>query len=301
MTELSWLPGTLRTETHSKEKDNYDRLISVFHAGTDVKRCLLDFFLRKKHLDLLDWLTNISKSFLQFEDVKNARRKSSIIQATDLGLNTIDTVLKYNCFDMFWDCCLLYSSLEDILNSHKDELYRIYLNSKREHMCSPCLTKDQWEVLYHTEASEVIGEHQNTENVFASKGVTVSCLDSKLNFIILNIVCSLFKSVNAISECQVHISKFAVQICEIKNDVFDDLWEKMVTNILLISRHCQLYDHFRIKCEVTKCSRFNRIVVQDNRKIILEEAFNNPVFIDVSIIRIKTSQYNSKITLNDHI
>lgn len=274
------------------EKENYDRLLAVFHIGTDVKRYLLEYYLTQNHLNLLDWLTNISKNFLQFEDIKRARKRSSKIKPADLGVNTIDTVLKYNCFDLFWDCCLLHTSLEDILNNHKDELYRIFRNSNRNYAgpsmstqnSSQCLTKDQWNVLFKTEEHMVTDPEGGENNISASPGLTVSSLDSNLKKIILNIVCPLYKSVNAVSECQIRISRTAVLKYEIETPVFEDIWNKIETHILFIGIHCQFSDHFRRKCTAVKQTTFNRSLAQENRKIILEEGFNNPDLVNVSLI-----------------
>lgn len=58
-----------RTRTYSTGKENYDRLLSVFHSGTDVKRCLLAQFFRENRLYLLHWLTDLNETFLRFDDV----------------------------------------------------------------------------------------------------------------------------------------------------------------------------------------------------------------------------------------
>lgn len=284
--------ATLSFDDFDLEKENYDRLLAVFHIGTDVKRYLLEYYLRQNNLDLLDWLTNISKNFLQFEDIKRARKRSSKIQTSDLGDNTVDTVLKHNCFDLFWDCCLLNTSLEDILNNHKDELYRIYRNSNRNYAgpsmstqySSQYLTKNQWEVLFTTEEHMVIDTEGGENNISACTGLTVSCLDSNLNVFILNIVCPLYKSVNAVSECQIRISRTAVLEYKIQTPVFEDIWDKIETHILSIGTHCKFSDHFCRKCTAVKRTTFNRTLAHENRKGILEEGFNNPDLVDVSFI-----------------
>lgn len=282
----------MATSDSKLEKENYDRLLAVFHIGSDVKRYLLDYYLSQNHLDLLDWLTNISKNFLQFEDIKRARKRSSKIKPSDLGINTVNTVLKYNCFDLFWDCCLLNTSLEDILNNHKDELYRIYRNSNRNYAgpsmstqySSQCLTKDQWDVLFKTEEHMVVDPEGSEKNISASPGLTVSSLDSNLNVLILNIVCPLYKTVNSLSECQIRISRTAVLEYEIETPVFEDILNKIETHILFIGIHCQFWDHFHRKFTAVKQTTFNRTLAQENRKIILEEGFNNPDLLNVSFI-----------------
>lgn len=272
-------------------KDNYDKLLSIFHIGTDVKRSLLQFYIADKRLDLLEFLTKISKTYLECEDVKHARKRSLSIQPADLGLNTINTVLKYNCFDIFWDCCLLDTSFEDLLNQHKDELYRIYIRSNRQHdlpristeYSSSYLSKQDWEFLFEKKECMNMVQDGNVKNISATKGITVSCLDSYLNFLILNAVCPLFKSLLAVSECQMIISNTAVYESEVEQHAFLDMWNKIEMHILLISEHCQLKDHFRLKCEAVKTARYNRTLARENRKYILEEAFNSPDFIDVGI------------------
>lgn len=281
--------ATLNFDDFDLEKENYDRLLAVFHIGTDVKRYLLEYYLRQNNLDMLDWLTNISKNFLQFEDIKRARKRTSKIQPSDLGVNTVDTVLKHNCFDLFWDCCLLNTSLEDILNNHKDELYRIYRNSNRNNAgpsmstqnSSQCLTKDQWDVLFEEQTSNDPEGGEN--NISACTGLTVSCLDSNLNVLILNIVCPLYKSVHAVSECQIMISRTAVLEYKILTPVYEDIWNKIETNILFIGTHCKLSEHVGRKCRAVKQTTFNRRLAQENRKGILEEGFNNPYLVTVRI------------------
>ncbi|CAG2234365.1 unnamed protein product [Mytilus edulis] len=203
------------------DKENFDRLMSLFRTGTEIKQRLLEYYISRKELNLIDWLSVLSNNFLQFEDVKRAHRRSSTVQSTDLGDNTINTVLMCYCFEMFWDCCLLDTCLESFLNIHKDELYRSYVNSQKQselpslssepHSTSglenstPIITKDQWEFLFKN------GE--NEKCILASNGITVSCLDSYQNIFILSIVCSLFKAVKAVSECQIQISKIAALQC----------------------------------------------------------------------------------------
>lgn len=284
--------ATLDIDALEKGKENYDKLLAVFHIGTDVKRSLLQFYLHDKKLYLLEFLTKISKTFLQFEDVKLARKRSSFIQPADLGLNTVDTVLKYNCFDIFWDCCLLNTSLEDILNHHKKELYRIYLHPNQQHdlpnmsteYSSSYISKDHWEFLFKTGECRNMIEDDNVENIFASKEITVSRLDSTLNFVILKTVCPLFKSLLALSECQIGISKTAVYESEIQTSAFHKTWNQIEMHILHIGEHCQPKDYFRDKCIAVKGARFNKTLAQENRKCILDEAFSNPEFIDVGIV-----------------
>ncbi|CAG2185939.1 PPP4R3 [Mytilus edulis] len=282
--------ATLDIDTLEKRKENYDKLLAVFHIGTDVKRSLLQFYLHDKKLSLLEFLTKISKTlnFLQFEDVKLARKRSSFIQPADLGLNTVDTVLKYNCFDIFWDCCLLNTSLEDILNHHKEKLYSIYLHSNKQHdlpnmsteYSSSYISKDHWEFLFKTGECRKMIEDDNVENIFASKGITVSRLDSNLNIVILETVCPLFKSLLALSECQIGISKTAVNESDIQTSAFHDTWNQIEMHILRLGKHCKSKDYFRRKCIAVKRARFNKTLAQENRKRILDEAFNNPEFID---------------------
>lgn len=273
-------PNKFRNETNYKEDEKFNRLLSLFHTGTKVKRELLDCYLSEKELDLLDWLTSLSKTFLQFEDVKRALRKSETIKLTDLVLNTIDIVLKYNCFDMFWDCCLLNASFEDILRSHKDMLF-----SRYEHLDqhdNQNLTKDKLDTLFKSLENSVtdeIGKEQCTSN---SKRI-IAGIDSKLNFFILSLICPLFISVNAVSECQSQISEIAVLKSEVVDSRFTYLWDKMEKHIDTISSYCNLSEYFKRQCTKIKKAKCNRTLAQQNRKDILEEAFNNPDFVVVSI------------------
>lgn len=273
-------PNKFRNETNYKEDEKFNRLLSLFHTGTEVKRELLDCYLSEKELDLLDWLTSLSKTFLQFEDVKRALRKSETIKLTDLVLNTIDIVLKYNCFDMFWDCCLLNASFEDIISSHKDMLY-----SRYEHLDqhdNQNLTKDQLDTLFKCVKNSVTDEVGNEQCTYPSKRIIAS-LDSELNFFILSVICPLFISVKAVSECQSQISKIAVLKNEVEDDKYTNLWNEMEENIDNISSYCKDSEYFKRQFTKIKKAKCNRTLAQQNRKDILEEAFNNPDFVSVSI------------------
>lgn len=275
----------LKTKT---EKENYGRLLSLFRTGTEIKQWLLDNYISRKELNLFEWLSILSESFLQYEDVIHARRLSSTVKSTDLGDNTINTVFMRYCFDIFWDCCLLDTSLEAFLNIHKDELYRNYVNSQKESALpsSPSerygtrspennITKDQWEFLFKNE--------ENEKSLSASKGIAVSSLDRYQNLFILNIVCALFKSVKVVSECQIQISKIAALQCKSTKVEFDEMWDKLEAHILTIGEKCNfVHCFFKRKCTEIKQTVFNRILVQENRKYILQEALNNPTFTWVS-------------------
>ncbi|CAG2239995.1 unnamed protein product [Mytilus edulis] len=230
------------------------------------------------------------QQLLQFEDVKRAHRRSSTVQSTDLGDNTINTVLMCYCFEMFWDCCLLDTCLESFLNIHKDELYRSYVNSQKQTELpsvssapystslpennTPIITKDQWEFLFKND--------ENEKCLLASNGITVSCLDSYQNIFILSIVCSLFKAVKAVSECQIQISKIAALQCYFSSNEFLEIWTKMEEHIVTIGKNCANSDIFQSKCARIRETTYNRSLVQENRKYILQEALNNPSFIRVS-------------------
>lgn len=268
-------------ETDYKADEKFNRLFLLFHTGTKVKRKLLDWHLSEKKLNLLDWLTSLSKQFLQFVDVKRALRKSDTIQSTDLVLNTIDIVLKNNCFDMFWDCCLLNTSFENIISSHKELLYSRYDNLDKQHE-SRILTKDQLDTLFKCVENSVTDEVGNEQCTYPSKRIIAS-LDSELNFFILSVICPLFISVNAVSECQSQISKIAVLKNEVDDDKFTALWNKMEENIDYISSYCKASEYFKRKFTKIKKAKCNRTLAQQNRKDILEEAFNNPDFVSVSI------------------
>lgn len=297
------LESKLRSEKFRIGNANYDRLVSVFHTGTHVKRCLLEYYLSRNDLDLLDWLTNLSQNFLQFEDVKNALKRSNKIQLTDLELNTIDILLKNNCYAMYWDCCLLNTKLEDILNRYKEVFYKIYQNSNGNHDASsistlhykPHLTQNQWELLFKTGDNWGIMEDGYDHYISADKGITVSSLDNNLHFVLLYIVCPLFKSVNAVSECQIQISEIAVLDRDLKQSVFEPIWNKMEEHIVKIGEHCELSRVFQRKCATLKETVFNRTLVQENRKGIIDAAFNNAVFIKVSNVSFPYELYLNNI------
>ncbi|CAG2236836.1 unnamed protein product [Mytilus edulis] len=211
-----------RTRKYNTGKEDYDRLLSVFHTGTDVKRCLLTKFLREKRFILLHWLTDLNETFLRFDDVKRAIKRSLIIQVKDLEPSTIDILLKFHCFDMFWNLCLLNTRLEEVLNIHKDELLRIYKNSMTHDSISslsteqyaPSLSKNQWELLFKSgECCGIKGEG-NDHEFSATKDISLSSLDETLNVLLLYTVCPLFQSVIAVCECQIQITKLAVQNSE---------------------------------------------------------------------------------------
>lgn len=272
----------------NQDSCNYDRLLSVFHSGTDVKRCLLDHFLRRKQLNLFDWLTNLDQNFLYFEDVQRAVRRTAVIQVTDLESSTINILLKNNCFLMFWDICLPNNSLEDILNYHKSELYSIYQKSSNNNQLSslstehysPSLTKSQWELLFKTDNKPEIDQEGDIH--YISKDITLSSLNSDLNCILLYIICPLFKSVIVVSDCQIQITKIAVYSSVVQKPKFEDIWNKIVADIIQIGIYCNTSDYFRNKCETVRQTVFNRTLSQDNRKCILQDAFKNPGFIQVN-------------------
>ncbi|XP_071140066.1 uncharacterized protein [Mytilus edulis] len=276
-----------RTENDSSEKENYDRLLSVFHTGTDVKRSLLEQYLGEKHLNVLDWLTDLNQTFLKFDDVKRAIKRSSTIDLKDLELSTIDILLKFNCFDLFWDVCLLNTRLEEILNDHKDELLGIYQTSMTQYdlpssstkQYTPSLTKTQWEILFKSGECSGIRKEGNVADISATKDITLSSLDETLNVLLLHTVCPLYKSVKIVSECQTQILQIAVFNSECERFTFEHLWNRIESHIISIASHCKQSDYFKRKCETTKQTFFNRNFSQDNRKCILEDAFNHPYFI----------------------
>lgn len=274
----------MNANTNNNEIEKYNRLMSIFHIGTDVKRKLLDHYLRviDKQLHILDWLASQNTNFLLFEDVKHALRNSSTITVEDLLLSTIDTILKCYCFDMFWDCCLLNKSLEDILNSHKEILYRIYVNSNSQYETNS-FTKEQWDIMFERRDHIKIDKNESDQWLSASNGITVSRLDNTMNLSILSVVCPLFKSVNVVSECQIQISKIAVQQRKVTGREFADIWDKLEAHINKISSHCQLSTCFMYECSIVKKAIFNRSQTRKNRQSILEDALNNHNFIKVYV------------------
>ncbi|XP_052085224.1 uncharacterized protein LOC127722390 [Mytilus californianus] len=298
-----------RTQHDGLGKENYDRLLSVFHTGTDVKRSLLEQYLREKHLNLLDWLTDLNQTFLKFDDIKRAIKRSSTINLKDLELSTIDILLKFNCFDLFWDVCLLNTRLEEILNSHKEELLGIYQNSIGQHglpslsteQYTPSLTKKQWEILFKSGESCGIKEEGNAADISATKDITLSNLDETLNVLLLYTVCPLFQSVNTVSECQIQISKIAVLHSECERFAFENLWNRIESHIISIAAHCKLSGYFKRKCEATKQTFFNKTLSQENRKCILEDAFNNPDFIRNKQFCNRVRKELDLITMDDNL
>ncbi|CAG2256947.1 unnamed protein product [Mytilus edulis] len=212
-----------RAEKFSSGKEYYDRLLSVFHIGTEVKRCLLETYLHEK------------------------KRRSSTIRLSDLALSTIDILLRFNCFDMFWDCCLLNTCLEDVLNSHKKVLYRIYQNSIRQKRLPyistanyiPSLTKTQWEILFKSGESSGIKGDGNIADISATKDIALSSLDETLHTLLLYTVCPLFQSVNSVSECQIQILEIAVMNSECERFTFENIWNRIESHIISITDHCK--------------------------------------------------------------
>ncbi|XP_052080751.1 uncharacterized protein LOC127718736 [Mytilus californianus] len=287
MAESNYDGVEVRIKNCSRDRDNYDRLLSVFHTGTEVKRCLLEHFLRGKKINLFDWLTNLDENFLQFEDVQRAVRRSAVIQVTDLESSTINTLLKNNCFLMFWNICLQNNKLEDILNSHKAVLSSIYENAGINQTFSslsteyykPRLTTTQWKLLFKTDDQSEINRERNCHSISASKDITLSSLDNELNFVLLYTICPLFKSVDVVSECQIQITKIAVFKSELQKPAFDEIWDKIKAHIQMIGGQCNLSEYFKHKCDTIQQTIFNRTVSQESRKCILEDAFKIPDFI----------------------
>ncbi|CAC5395672.1 unnamed protein product [Mytilus coruscus] len=143
---------------------------------------------------------------------------------------------------------------------------------------TPNLTRCEWELLFKTGDLWGINEEGYDHYISASKDITLSSLDINLRYLILYIICPLFKSVNAISECQIQISKIAVLQTELENLQFD-IWDTMEAHIVIIARHCKLLDYFQRKCTTIKNAKFKRCLSQENRKYILEDVFKNPIFI----------------------
>lgn len=289
MAESNYHGAKAKIKNCSRDRDNYDRLLSIFHTGTHVKRCLLEHFLRGKKLNLFDWLDNMDQNFLQFEDVQRAVRRSAVIQVTDLESSTINTLLKNNCFLMFWDICLQNNKLEDILNSHKEDLSSIYENAASNQTFSslsteyykPRLTTTQWKLLFKTEDQSEINRDKYCHSISPSKDITVSSLDNELNFVLLYTICPLFKSVDVVSECQIQITKIAVSKSELQKAAFDEIWDSIKAHIQIIGSQCNRSEYFKDNCEQIQQTIFNKTVSQENRKRILEDAFKIPDFIKV--------------------
>ncbi|XP_052085095.1 uncharacterized protein LOC127722238 [Mytilus californianus] len=271
------------TRTQCTGKDNHDRLMALYHTGTDVKRHLLQYHLSQKNLDLADYLYG-RYQFLQPDDIKRALRTKNI-QLSDLGIYSIDTLLSDQCFDLFWDSCLDKdkTSLENILNRYKEHLYSLYKTSGSDHNGSArnarkreYLSKKQWECLYK-------GPEDITENdvqlslTFPNKGLIIQSFDDDMNFVLLSNVCPLYQSLQLVTTNQIKLSRIAVEH-ETNNETFDEIWKLMATHLKPISSYCNCDTHFDHKLDWIKKGTFKCIQVQENRKLILESTFDNKTF-----------------------
>lgn len=182
----------------------------------------------------------------------------------DLEPSTIDILLKFHCFDMFWNLCLLNTRLEEVLNIHKDELLRIYQNSMTHDSISslsteqyaPSSSKNQWELLFKSGECYGIKGEGNDHEFSATKDISLSSLDETLNVLLLYTVCPLFQSVIAVCECQIQITKLAVLNSECERTTFEQIWNRIESHIIIISDHCMLFDDFKRECETTKHTFF---------------------------------------------
>lgn len=107
------------------------------------------------------------------------------------------------------------------------------------------------ELLFKTGDLWGINEEGYDHNMSSSKNITLSSLDVNLRYSILYMICPLFKSVNAISECQIQISNIAVLQDELEDTQFE-IWDTMEAHIVIIVRHCKLLDIFQRKCTTIK-------------------------------------------------
>lgn len=280
MTAVVPCSSSSSSEYQCTEKENHFRLMALYQTGTDVKRSLLQYYFSQKNLNL-DSFLNERYQFLPIDDVKYAL-KTKNLQLTDLGIYAIDILLTDHCFELYWDCCIDKASLESILNSNKEDLYRLYQNSRhsdnKSHRNSTkreYLSTDQWELLYNG------GIDSQLSTQVPNEGLTVQSFDKNLNFVVLSTVCPLYKSIQVVTTNQMKISQIAVEH-EINNEIFNEIWEQMDTNLKPISRRCVCSNYYDQKLDSIKKTTFKRAQTRENRKDILESTFNNPIFLTVS-------------------
>lgn len=277
---------------------NHDRLMALYHVGTDVKRYLLQHYLSENNLKLANYL---SKRYdcIPSDDVKRVTRTKNI-QLSDLGVHAIDTLLRKHCYDMFWDCCLHKSSLDHILYTNRTELYKLYQSDIQQDHESPYglqtlkhLSSTQWSFIIRKIDCQ-------TSSIIPKKGLEVTTFDDDMHFVLLSTVCPLYKSVQVVTENQMKISRIAVEH-GINNDDFEIIWELMEKKLNTMSSHCNCAGYFKPKLDTVKKSTFNQEQTRDNRKYILNSTFDNPTLLKVSfaIKKIaKVSKTNCKIFLN---
>lgn len=278
------------TEKQCTESENHDRLMALYNTGTDVKRYLLQHYLSNKNLSLAGYLFG-KLECLQSDDVKRVTRKQNM-QLSDLGVYSIDILLTNHCYDLFWECCLVNTSLEIILDTYKKDLYSLYKQNSqdgnkphRSFEKHTYLSKHQWEILYQdttcqnkTKIQE-IGSHLAMQ--FPNIRLTVESFDNEMNFVLLSTVCPLYKSVQVVTDNQMKISRIAVGH-EINNEDFDKIWNLMATNLKLISKHSGCAGFLMLEMEKIKESTLDREKTQQTRKYILESTFYNTEFLKVS-------------------
>lgn len=276
------------TEIQRTESINHDRLMALHDTGLNIKRTLLKCYLLEKNLNLLEYLSTWH-DWNRFDDVKHAIRKAKNVTLEELRLNTINTLLTYHCYELFWKSCLINTSVEEILNKYKEDLYNLYqtgggCSNEYQGGEKKYLTKDQWTVIFKDQESE---EGKNGTNdskfttPFVAKGLTVASFDNDTNFVILSTVCVLFKSVLALTEYQTQISWIAIDH-EVQSEAFDKIWMSMEKNIKTISCHCKCEDRYNVMLDSIKTCIFGRLQAQANRKYVMESALDHPSFFQVS-------------------
>lgn len=280
----------LGTDKQCTENENHDQLMALYHTGTDVKRYLLQHYLSKTNQNITGYLSG-KLEYLQPDDIKRVTRKQNM-QLSDLGVCSIDTLLTNHCYDLFWDCCLDKTSLENILDTHKKDLYSCYVESSQDDnkffksfRNQKYLSKRQWKFLYHdstcpnwTEIDEISSD---LSIQFPNKSLTKDSFDNELSSIVLSTICPLYKSVQAVTENQMTFSRIAVGH-EISNADFDKIWNLMEANLKPMSNHCGCAGYLMLEMEKIKESIFDREKTQETRKHILESTFYNTELLKVS-------------------
>lgn len=269
-------------------KDNHDRLMALYHTGTDVKRHLLQYYLSQNKLDLAGFL--YGKYQLLPPDYLKRALPTKNFQLLDLGIYTIDALLSDQCFDLFWDSCLdkVETSLENILNRYKEILYRLYKTSGRDNQSArnerkwDFLSKKQWEYLYNSPELQEMQENDfDLSLTFPNEGITTQSFDNDMNFVLLSNLCPLYQSLQVVTTNQMKLSMIAVEH-EINNEAFDEIWKLMATHLKQISSYCigeAWYDH---NLNWIKEGSFKGVKAQESRKCILESTFDNKTFLEVS-------------------
>ncbi|CAG2250681.1 unnamed protein product [Mytilus edulis] len=293
------------TDKQCIENENHDQLMALYHTGTDVKRYLLQHYLSKTNQNITGYLSG-KLECLQPDDIKRVTRtKNATLRSRCFS---IDKLLTNHCYDLFWDCCLDKTSLENILDTHKKDLYSCYVKSSQDDNKSfksfrnqKYLSKCQWKFLYHdstcpnwTEIDEISSD---LSTQFNSKSLTKDSFDNELSSIILSTICPLYKSVQAVTENQMTFSRIAVGH-EINNADFDKIWNLMEANLKPMSNHCGCAGYLMLEMEKIKESTFDREKTQETRKTFWSQRSTTQNFLkkDKYVFRIQMDNIDQEVS-----